>query len=89
MNSFDAILQEYASADEERRLSLFLSHRDLRPHFIEIDLSTFSRVAQTQSEKPKTLIGQWIRSLLGWIRPMGAPSKGHDRNVIDTVHRVG
>jgi len=37
MKSNNDVLNAYASADEEERLYLFLSHRDCRQAFMEID----------------------------------------------------
>ena len=39
MNQVQEIIANYKSTDEELRLSMFLTHRDLRPQFTEIDMS--------------------------------------------------
>ena len=52
MNSKNAVLEAYARADEERRLYLFLSHRDYRPEFMEIDSAANSGV-QAEAERPE------------------------------------
>ena len=36
MNRVDTILREYQEADDEKRLYLFLTHRQLRPEFMAI-----------------------------------------------------
>ena len=52
MKSTNAVLEAYAGADEEQRLYLFLSHRECRQEFMEIDLGA-GPGAQAESEKPK------------------------------------
>lgn len=50
MTSKNAVLEAYARADEEQRLFLFLSHRDYRQEFMEMDLSADGLV-QAAAEK--------------------------------------
>ena len=69
MNQLDKIVEEYASADEERRLSMFLSHRSLRNRFIEIDRSESDLAARTQPSdlKERRAFG-WSRLCPQWLR---------------------
>lgn len=39
MIQMQEIIANYTAADEELRLSMFLTHRDLRPQFTEIDMA--------------------------------------------------
>ena len=48
MSPLDTILNHYESADETERLHLFLSHRDLREAFMQIEMSQGPKV-RTQS----------------------------------------
>ncbi len=52
MKSKNAVLEAYTRADEEQRLFLFLSYRECRQEFMEIDLAAGAG-AQAEVEKPK------------------------------------
>ncbi len=52
MKSKNEVIKAYSRADEEQRLYLFLSHRDYRPEFMEIDL-TAQGCTQVEVERPK------------------------------------
>ncbi len=39
MNALDKIVEAYTQADDERRLYMYLAHRELRNRFIEIELA--------------------------------------------------
>ena len=57
----ETLLKEYASADEERRLSMFLTHRDLRREFTSIDTGEWRKVEVTAgmaepTARPKTAL---------------------------------
>ncbi len=52
MKSKNAVLESYTHADEEQRLYLFLSHREYRQEFMEIDLAA-GAVAQAEVERAK------------------------------------
>lgn len=69
MNATKQILETYESADFEKRLSLFLSHRSLRDQFAQIDdnqrrSSAGYGVAVPQQEEN----GSWVhRMMLRWL----------------------
>ena len=70
MKALDTLIEEYISADEDRRLSMFLSCRELRNRFIEIDLSesTFTAVSRPADVTGLQLNG-WRRFCPQWLRP--------------------
>lgn len=50
MKNAEQILNDYQQADEERRLSIYMTYRELRPDFDEID-----RAQTTTVNQPSTL----------------------------------
>lgn len=52
------LLETYAAADEEQRLSLFLSHRDLRQQFTRIDMAAVNNVRKAPSKQKQVLMGR-------------------------------
>jgi hypothetical protein len=58
----DRILKDYRTGDEEKRLNLFLSYRDLRDEFSSIDEET-ERAAFSRSLTPALLIAGIIKCL--------------------------
>ena len=70
MNRVDTVLAEYNSADEAERLFLFLSHRDLRDIFTQIDEAQSHPVQEARAKQPDR---SWINRLLqycpGSFRP--------------------
>ena len=69
MNTTQQIIEAYKSADFEKRLNLFLSHRSLRDQFAQIDdrqrrSSAGAGVAVPQQEQN----GSWVqRMMLRWL----------------------
>ncbi len=55
--SKEDILEAYGRADEEQRLYLFLSHRDHRQAFMEIDTAD-ARPAVAQAKSPGAVSGR-------------------------------
>lgn len=69
MESVNYILEHYEAADEERRLAMYLSHRDLRHLFNRIEMeamkgSQWSRDAQSANVTVKA--GRKGMAGLGW-----------------------
>jgi hypothetical protein len=68
----ETLLKEYASADEERRLSMFLTHRYLRREFTFIDAGEWRKteVAAGLAEpaaRPKTALQRAAWCCWGWL----------------------
>jgi len=51
MEQMVKLIADYAAADEERRLSMYLTHRDLRRHFTAIDMAAAKQAGLERSEK--------------------------------------
>lgn len=71
-NHKETILKDYSAADEERRLYMFLSHRDLRQEFSTIDTVTdfpAGRVPKpsTESGDGRNRIRQLADCCWGWL----------------------
>lgn len=76
MQSTKTILDAYKAADEERRLSMFLTYRDLRDQFMEMDMAALVHLASarskqsvgaTQSKRPRWFSGccwGWLKNCL-------------------------
>ena len=64
MKDLDALLEEYISADEDRRLSMFLSCRGLRNRFMEIDLSESTLAAVSPPVDVKGTAVKWLAPVL-------------------------
>jgi len=60
MNATEKILDRYQLADEEQRLSLFMSYRELREQFQEIDRTV--EPAVVKSVKPEADRLFWSRT---------------------------
>jgi len=65
MRDYKNIIDEYRSADSEKRLYLFLSHRSLRDEFLEIDQSDTSLEFSAKPMKNKCrMCRNWGQSLI-------------------------
>lgn len=73
MQSTNNILDTYKAADEEQRLSMFLTYRDLRDQFMEMDMAELvhlgparSKQSQgaTQPKRPRWFSG----GCWGWLK---------------------
>ncbi len=51
MKAREALLEDYAAADEVRRLSMFLTHRDLRAAFTDIDAAQWRSAEKAKAER--------------------------------------
>lgn len=69
MNTTQQILEVYKSADFEKRLNLFLSHRSLRGQFAQIDDSQRRSAAGCGVVIPQQEEnGSWVqRMMLRWL----------------------
>jgi hypothetical protein len=47
----EALLEAYAEADEVRRLSMFLTHRDLREAFTDIEAAQWRSAEKARAER--------------------------------------
>lgn len=73
MQTTQTILDAYKAADEEQRLSMFLTYRDLRDQFTEMDMAGLAHLA---SARPKQSLGatrskrsRWISGCCwGWLK---------------------
>jgi hypothetical protein len=67
------IIEQYLAADEELKLSMFLTHRELRRHFVKIDMAAarlnHSKTAARQATKPSRRGAMGFHDLcLGWLK---------------------
>lgn len=53
MKDYQAILEAYRAADDEKRLYLFLAHRPLRSRFVQIDHERYTARLQEPSASDK------------------------------------
>lgn len=73
MLSEKTILKTYAASDEDQRLSMYLTYRDLRRQFHQIDMAPSKRPQQVPIKHP-SFLGQWIQRpglasfCCGWLR---------------------
>lgn len=73
MQTQQAIIEQYLSADEEERLAMFLSYRDCRRQFVEIDMAALKAV-RAQQPVVRAAPRKWSRRLqfhnvcLGWLK---------------------
>lgn len=51
MQTTQTILDAYKAADEEQRLSMFLTYRDLRDQFTEMDMAALAHLASARSKQ--------------------------------------
>lgn len=68
----ETLLKEYAEADEERRLSMFLTHRDLRREFTSIYTGEWRQAEVTAgmaepATRPKTALQRAAWCCWGWL----------------------
>ena len=69
MNDNKRIIDEYKDADFEKRLYYFLSYRELRDEFLEIDQSETSVGFSSSPIKNNfRLCGNWCQSLIKAFR---------------------
>lgn len=70
MKAKEALLEDYAAADEVRRLSMFLTYRDLRAAFIDIDAARWRKAEKARAERaasaPKAMMA--LRRAAGCCR---------------------
>lgn len=74
MKTFDNLLERYSDADEEQRIFMFLSHRDLRRQFTEIDMAESTRSAQRKNvfgDRRRT--NRFAGCCRGWLKHCGLP----------------
>jgi len=62
MQGIKEIVEEYRSADEDKRLSLFLTYRDLRDEFMDIEMTLNPR------PEPRTSKASTPRSWMSYIK---------------------
>ena len=63
------ILEQYAAADEDQRLGLYLIHRDLRQDFMEIDLAEAAKITRRKAQtSAKSCLGNFQKYCLGWLK---------------------
>jgi hypothetical protein len=73
MQTQQAIIQQYIAADEEERLTMFLSYRDCRRQFIKIDMEAL-KVAKAQKTAAQAAPQRRSRHMnfhnvcLGWLK---------------------
>lgn len=73
MQTTQTILDAYKAADEERRLSMFLTYRDLRDQFLEIDMAALVHLESAQSRQSPGAIRskgpRWFSGCCwGWLK---------------------
>jgi hypothetical protein len=51
MKAKEALLEDYAAADEVRRLSMFLTYRDLRAAFTDIEAAQWHSAEKARAER--------------------------------------
>ena len=73
MESIQNILETYAAADEEQRLSMYLTHRDLRRLFHKIEMTDWAQTQTASVQQPKSSgnghrSGFFAGAWLGWLR---------------------
>ena len=67
MNHSQTLIENYATADETQRLSMFLSHRDLRDAFMEIELAELNNQRKTASTNIRSRQrNSWLRCCWPW-----------------------
>jgi hypothetical protein len=60
MNRLEALLNDYASADDTGRLHLFLAYREHRDRFMRIELEELSAGAGKRAPRP---VRRWLERL--------------------------
>ncbi len=51
MKAKEALLEDYAATDEVRRLSMFLTYRDLRAAFTDMDAAQWRNAEKARAER--------------------------------------
>lgn len=72
MNRADNIIMDYQRADEEQRLNLFLTHRELRSEFMAIEQQLQDQVAMPADRKTTGSIRRCHQWCLAKILPFPA-----------------
>lgn len=73
MLSEEMLLEIYAASDEAQRLSMYLTYRDLRGPFNQIDMASSNRAEQSPI-RHQSLLGPWLKKpglaafCRGWFR---------------------
>jgi len=68
MKAEEALLEDYAAADEVRRLSMFLTYRHLREAFMDIDAAQWRRAEQASAERAASAPKLAFRRVAGCCR---------------------
>jgi hypothetical protein len=69
MESVKTIMEKYTNADGGKRLSMFLTYRDLREEFTTIDMAEMpGREGFPAKEKSKRELGRFAGCRWGWQR---------------------
>jgi hypothetical protein len=67
------LIEQYLSADDELKLSMFLNHRELRRHFVNIDMATArigrsKTAAQQETESSRPPLMGFHGLCPGWLK---------------------
>lgn len=73
MQTQQAIIEQYLAADEEQRLSMFLSHRAYRDQFVKIDMAALKAVKAQQTAvraapRKRSRHFEFHNTCLGWLK---------------------
>ena len=73
MDQMVEIIAGYATASEERRLSMYLTHRDLRQQFTAIDMAVAEQAGALPSKKGQRVQAETkscgiFRACWGWLK---------------------
>lgn len=74
MQTHQAIIEQYLSADEEKRLAMFLRYRDCRRQFVEIDMAALKAVKTQQNavrpapRRRSSRHMEFRSACLGWLK---------------------
>ncbi len=69
MRTLQTILDNYAAADPELRLSMYLTHRELRRHFNQVEMAAVARPQfQSASKEGPLGVRRLFRCLIGAVR---------------------
>lgn len=69
MNLHQSIIEQYAAAEEDQRLGLYLIHRGLREEFMKIDLAEAAEPApQVKQTLANNCLGKFHQYCLGWLK---------------------
>jgi len=82
MTSKNITLDLYLEADEDKRLGLFLFHRDLRDEFTRIEMAETEAVAdQKGSQSSKPGLRRLAATLWALIKVKDYPATGENRSI--------